>query len=134
MKTQINIKDSTLGVLTKENIEIDKIVNELLDTYLSCGLNRQSFTDLLLWRKHIELKIVQLQNDLDNHRKNCNCESSAIVLDSNIVKRANGSKSLLDANDFRDLQQSEVKPIKNKQTIETTTGIDFINIGGEIPI
>jgi hypothetical protein len=129
MKIEVEIKDSIIERLNSS--DVSKIVNQLLDGYLSYGpLNS---TDMLLWRKHIELKLAQIQTDLDQHRTVCKCESTSIILDSNVTNRLTGKMTPLDANSFQQLQQSEIKPKKNKKEI-TDIQVPLIDNITEIPI
>jgi hypothetical protein len=109
MKIEVDIQDCFLEQLKDKNINY--VVNELISQYLSC--NGLFLSDSVLWKKHIELKISQLQSELDQHRKLCKCEPSA-ELDTNLTKRLTGQKTLLDSNDFLDLQQSPIKSFTHK--------------------
>jgi hypothetical protein len=129
MKTYVDIKDSTLERLGSS--DVSKVINELLDGYLDYGPT--NFTNLQLWRKFIELKLAQLQTDLDQHRAGCKCEATSIILDSNVNNRLIGKKTPLDVNEYQGLVQTEIKPTKkNKQ--ETNIQIPMVENIMDIPL
>ena len=91
--------------------EVRKIkeIDSDVESFIHTAINKIILKYDDVWKKHIELRIAQLQQELDDHRLTTKDEVT-VELDSNVTKRANGAKTPLDSNDFAELQQLEVIP------------------------
>jgi len=120
MKVEVDIPDYIIEQTKSQNISIQDFIN------------RSIHLDITLdpWKKHIELKIAQLQKELDEHR--ISSKESNLELDSNVTNRVNKERSLLDANAFIDLQQSTCLSGSKPATRSTKTSKTITKTGNSV--
>jgi len=120
IQIRVTIPDRLAKQLEECELEESEVIAQALDRFF---LKTPSI-DNIQWQKSIEMKLIDLQNQLDAHRNGGNKHDT--VLDSSATKRGIGIMDPLDISTSEDVRVTIPKPRVPK--VESTLG-DF-----EIPL
>jgi hypothetical protein len=113
---RVSIPERFLDLINDHELDESDLIAAALDKFFNTdsGLN----LNLALWQKYIEAKIIDVQVQLDEHRK-ISTDDTMVELDTDLRQRVRGEKSPLELVSSESIRLTS--PLAQSQTVTNTS-------------